>query len=99
MLLVVLPEASYCLLLDADGVDEVSQSVMDNVTQILEQETFIAVDRNFLKRREKELAREINASGYRMQHFFHLHRYFVDKLDDLKTSATAQEMDQFLKDD
>ncbi|KAJ7173830.1 hypothetical protein C8R46DRAFT_1215743 [Mycena filopes] len=82
-----------------DGVDEVSQSVMDNVTQILEQETFIAVDRNFLKRREKELAREINASGYRMQHFFHLHRYFVDKLDDLKTSATAQEMDQFLKDD
>lgn len=84
----------------SEDVDDVTQLVIESVSQLLEQPTsFIAMDRSFLKKREKELLALIAASGYRMQHFFKLRRHYSDELADLHSAARDSTLDAFLNDD
>lgn len=79
-----------------------AQSVVDNVSKILDGGEIVSTDPDFLKHREKEFAKELVASACRMQHFYNLRNHWVEKLADLRAQRAAlerkQDMDAFLQD-
>lgn len=76
-----------------------AQSVIDNVSKTLDAGEIVSADPDFLKKREKELHKEVIASGFRMQYFHHLHNHFVEKLTETRAQREASEMDSFLQEE
>lgn len=81
------------------NVKDVATSVVDSVSKVLDAGEIISYDPEFLKKREKEILKEVAASGYRMQHFFHLRSHYLERLNEVRVQREAAEMDNFLQED
>ncbi|KAJ7179717.1 hypothetical protein C8R46DRAFT_1212248 [Mycena filopes] len=77
---------------------DVSQSVIDSVSAILDNTEIISSDPDFLRKREKEITKDLVAAAYRMQYFYNLRNFFVERLADTRKQREGANLDRFLQD-
>ncbi|KAJ7165767.1 hypothetical protein C8R46DRAFT_1219550 [Mycena filopes] len=77
---------------------DVSQSVIDSVSAILDNTEIISSDPDFLRKREKEITKDLVAAAYRMQYFYNLRNFFVERLANTRKQREGANLDRFLQD-
>ncbi|KAJ7167943.1 hypothetical protein C8R46DRAFT_1034523 [Mycena filopes] len=53
---------------------------------------------DFLRKREKEITKDLVAAAYRMQYFYNLRNFFVERLADTRKQREGANLDRFLQD-
>lgn len=78
--------------------DEVEQSVVDNVTKILDAGEALPIDADFLSRREAELVREVRNAAFRMKHYYDQREQLMAQLVEIQGKIENTQIDNFLRD-